>query len=171
MRCLVLLIALVCFSSLSVQAQSWTFTHDGVDYVLELPSPTWRVISRLDVHDHVDFVNGNDETAGYLRVGKHLVNAGTTPFDLFQFEEKWRLQELPGYVVCGDCKGAAFSGRLNGATFSYEYISVGKVMTGRIYYLQVDQRTFYSLRFTVAQDRFKSIEGQMETIARSFRVK
>jgi hypothetical protein len=162
---------LICLNAFTVSAQSWMFARNGVEYVIELPSASWRVVSRIDVHEHVEFINGNDEADGYLHISKILVNSGTSPFDLFQSEEKWNLQRLPGYVICGDCKGLAFSGHLTGATFSYEYSNAGKVMAGRIYYLQLDKLTFYTLRFTVAQDKLLSLRGQMDFIARSFRLK
>jgi hypothetical protein len=171
MRQVLIAVLLISFNTLTASAQSWTFARDGVEYVIELPSPTWRVVSRVDVHEHVEFVNGTDELNGYLRVNKMLVDSGTRLTDLFQFEEKWKLQSLPGYVICGDCKGEAFRGNLNGATFSYEYINAGKVMAGRIYYLQVDKRTFYALRFTVAQDKLQGIRAEMDSIAQSFRLK
>jgi hypothetical protein len=166
-----LIATLVCLSSLTASAQSWTFARDGVEFVVDLPSATWRVVSRIDIHEHLEFVNGKNEVDGYLRLTKILVDSDTTAATLFQSDEKWNLQRLPGYVVCSDCKGEAFSGYLSGAAFSYEYISGGRTMAGRIYYLQLDKRTFYALRFTVARDKLQSIREQMDFIARSFRLK
>lgn len=164
-------VMVVCFSALTALAQGWTFSRDGVEYVIEFPSPTWRVVSRLDVHEHPEFVYGTDELNGYLRLSKILIDSGTNAADLFQSEEKFSLQHLPGYVICDGCKGEFIGGKFNGTTFSYEYTDAGKVMAGRIYYLQVDTRTFYALRFTVAQDRLPALRDQMNFIARSFRLK
>jgi hypothetical protein len=171
MRTAIMIAMLVCLNVINASAQSWTFARDGVEYVLDLPSPTWRVVARVDVHEHVDFVNGNEEGNGYLRLSKILVDVGTTATNLFQEDEKWNLQRLPGYVVCGDCNGEAFRGHLSGATFSYEYTSRGRTMSGRVYYLQIDTRTFYALRFMVAQDKLRGVREQMDFIARSFRLK
>ena len=44
-------------------------------------------------------------------------------------------------------------------------------MDGRIYYLQLDNRIFYALRFTVASEKLQSLRDQMDSIARSFRLK
>jgi len=142
-----------------------------VEYVIDLPSATWRVVPRVDVHEHVEFVNGNNEVNGYLQLTKILVNSDTTAANLFQADEKWNLHRLPGYVVCSDCNGEAFSGYLSGAVFSYEYIRGGRTMAGRVYYLQLDKRTFYALRFTLARDKLQSIRRQMDSIAQSFRLK
>jgi hypothetical protein len=157
--------------TVNVSSQSHTFTKEGIEYVLDLPTLSWQVVSRVDVHPHVDFVNGSDELNGYLRLTRILVNSHTTVTDLIQSDEKLNLQHLPGYVACGDCKGQAFTGQLTGATFSYEYSSEGHRIAGRVYYLEVDSRTFYALRFTVAQEKLKNIAGEMDFIARSFRLK
>ena len=171
MRKVLMIVILVCLNALNGLAQSWTFTREGVEYIIDLPSASWRVMPRVDVHEHVEFVNGNDEVNGYLRLTKILVEVDTNVANLFQQDEKWNLQRLPGYVVCGDCKGEAFRGHLSGASFSYEYTSRGRMMSGRIYYLQIDKRTFYALRFTVAQDKLQGLRDQMDSIARSFRLK
>jgi len=171
MRKAVIIVMLICLTSLTAAAQSWTFARDGVEYVVDLPSATWRVIPRVDVHEHVEFVNGNNEVDGYLRLTEILVDSGTTVANVIQSDEKWHLQRLPGYVVCSDCKGDSFSGYLSGAIFSYEYIRGGRMMAGRVYYLQSDQRTFYALRFTVAYEKLQNIREQMDFIARSFRMK
>jgi hypothetical protein len=155
--------------SLMVSAQTRSFTKDDIEYIVELPSPAWHAVSRLDVHDHVDFMYGGDSANGYLRLRKQLVGAGTTPADLFRHDEKWELQSLPGYVVCGAYDN--FEGSFKGAAFSYEYTSGGRPMVGRIYYLRLDSRTFYALHYTVARDKVSSLRNEMDSIALSFRLK
>jgi hypothetical protein len=123
------------------------------------------------VHKHVDFINGGDPSNGYLRLRKKFVPAGTRPEVMFREDEKWELERLPGYIVCSDCKGTDFSGHLKGTVFSYEYVNNGINMYGRIYYLQLDNRTYYLLHFTIASDKLESFRDQMDSIARSFRLK
>ena len=154
-----------------VCSQTRKFTTDDIEYELDLPSPVWQVISRLDVHEHFEFMYGADATNGYLRLRKILVEANTTAADIFQREEKWELQHLPGYVVCGKCEGEIFAGAFSGVVFTYEYVSGGKSMQGRIYYLRIDKRTIYSLHFTVAREKLPAVQDQMDIIARSFRFK
>ena len=43
-------------------------------------------------------------------------------------------------------------------------------MTGRIYYLQTDNRTIYALRFSGLRDRLPRIRNQTDLIARSFKL-
>jgi hypothetical protein len=118
----------------------------------------------------VEFVNGNDPANGYLRLRKILVERPATPSELFS-QDEWELQHLPGYVPCSDCKGVAFEGKFSGAVFSYEYVTGGRAMCGRVYYLQLNKHMFYSLRFTVARDKLAELRGEMDVIARSFQLK
>jgi hypothetical protein len=159
---MLLLVSVVAFGS-----QTRQFSKDDIEYMFDLPSPTWQVVSRLDVHDHPEFINGNDASDGYLRLRKIVVNQPTTASELFRQQETWELQRLPGYVVCSECDGV----RLPGTVFSYEYVNGGRAMYGRIYYLQIDSRAFYSLHFTVARDRLSAINEDMDSIARSFHLK
>jgi hypothetical protein len=171
MRLILTLLLIIISLSINATAQTQTFTREGVEYVLDLPSPSWRAVSRVDVHEHLEFVNGEDYSNGYLRLRKRLVTPDTTSKDLFSEAEKWELQKLPGYVVCSGGKGTDFSGQLKGTLFSYEFVSQGRNMDGRIYFLRLDNRTFYVLYFTVASEKLPSLRDQMESIARSFRLK
>lgn len=165
------ILILLLTSSVVIAGQTRRFTRDDIEYVLELPSPAWQIVSRLDVHDHPEFIKGNDPSNGYLRLRKILVGQATTTSELFAHDEKWELQRLPGYIICSECDGVEFKGRLNGAVYSYEYVAAGKPIYGRLYYLQVDQRTFYCLRFTVARDKLEAVREEMDLIARSFHLK
>lgn len=168
---LILTLLLIVTLSINATAQTQTFTREGVEYALDLPSPSWRAVSRVDVHEHLEFVNGDDYSNGYLRLRKRLVTSDTTSQDLFSEAEKWELQKLPGYVVCSGGKGTEFNGQLKGTVFSYEFVNQGRNMDGRIYFLRLDNRTFYVLYFTVASEKLPSLRDQMDSIARSFRLK
>jgi hypothetical protein len=157
--------------AITAAAQTQIFDRQGIEYRLDLPTPAWKAVSRLDVHDHVEFVYGADKLNGYLRLRKNQVDAGATATELFRRDEKWDLQALPGYVMCGECEGEKLIGNLSGLVFSYEYTSGGRQMAGRIYYLQVDKRTFYTLHFTLARDKLLNLREQMDSIARSIRLK
>jgi hypothetical protein len=65
---LILTLLLIIPLSINAIAQTQTFTREGVEYVLDLPSPSWRAVSRVDVHEHLEFVNGDDYSNGYLRL-------------------------------------------------------------------------------------------------------
>ena len=169
-RILLLLLALTVLG-INADAQNKTFTRDNIEYALDLPSPLWRAVTRVDVHEHFEFINGDDYSNGYLRLRKKLVAPGTRAENIFAEDEKWELRRLPGYVACSSGKGADFTGQLSGTVFSYEYLDGGNAMEGRVYYLQVDNRTFYVLHFTVASQKLQGLREQMDSIARSFRLK
>ena len=171
MRVILIALLLIIPFSTNADGQTQTFTREGVEYVLELPSPAWRAVSRIDVHEHLEFVNGGDYSNGYLRLRKKLVTADTTSEELFSEAEKWELQKLPGYVACSGGKGTEFNGQLKGTVFSYEFVNQGRNMDGRIYYFRLDSRTFYILHFTVASEKLRSVRDQMDSIAGSFRLK
>jgi hypothetical protein len=172
MRRLTLFLApalLLLAAAIAASAQTQTFTNASVDYSLELPSATWRVISEPDaMHQHAEFIYG-DRTDGYLQIRKEVVDAGVTASELSRRDQDQKLRFLPGYV--DGPKAEPFSGHLSGVTYSYEYTNGGKPMAGRLYYLQADNRTIYVLRFTGLRDKLSRIRNQTDLMARTFRLK
>lgn len=65
MRRVVIALLFMITWGMSATAQTKTFTRDDLDYALDLPSASWRAVSRLDVHQHMEFVNGDDYSDGY----------------------------------------------------------------------------------------------------------
>ena len=171
MRKALLTLSFIILLSTTTTAQPQTFTRDSLDYALDLPTSLWRPVPRLDLHQHFDFINGDDYSNGYLRLRKKLVAPGASTENIFAEDEKWELSKLPGYVACSAGKGTDFTGNLRGTVFSYEYVGGGSATDGRVYYLQVDNRTFYVLHFTVASQKLQGLREQMDSIARSFRLK
>jgi hypothetical protein len=160
---LVVLVVLV-----QVASAQQTYTHDKVDYSFDLPSPTWRAILEPDAaHEHPEFVYG-DRLDGYLTIRKEVVDAGTNASELARRDQDLKLRFLPGFV---EGKEEKFNGRLDGVTMSYEFVRTGKPMLGRTYYLQVDNRTIYALRFTGLRDKLSRIRNQTDLIARTFKIK
>ena len=167
-RSLACALVVLALSSISALAQTETFSDANVDYMFELPSTTWRLTEKPDPdHALAGFIYG-DRMDGYLQIRKEVVDAGLTPANLAQRESEQKLRFLPGFV---EGKEEPFEGRLKGVAFNYEYTSAGKPMTGRIYYMQADNRTIYVLRFTGMRERLGRIRNQMDIIARSFRMK
>ncbi|HKC65262.1 MAG TPA: hypothetical protein VKB86_16595 [Pyrinomonadaceae bacterium] len=156
--------ALAVVSAVAIAQQTYT----GAEYTLELPSERWRVVQEPDsLHEHAEFIYG-DRNDGYLRIRKEVVEAGTTAADLAHRDQDQKLRFQTGYI---EGKEEKFAGRLNGVTYGYEYTSGGKAMAGRIYYLQADNRTIYTLRFTGLREKLSIIRNQTDSIARSFHLK
>lgn len=157
---------LVCGASARAQEQPYTSETD--EYVLELPTETWKSVSRPDSEQRrTEFVNGT-RPDGYLRVRREVVEANTKLLDFAHAEADTKLRYQPGFVVGKDER---FAGRLSGVVLNYEYTQGGKPMAGRVYYLQADNRTVYVLHFTGLRDKLQRIQPQTDAIARSFRLK
>lgn len=171
MRIILLFLSFLIVPTLTASAQTQSFSREGVEFQMEFPSPSWRAVARVDVHEHFEFINGTDTRDGYLRLRKKLVAPGTNAATLFAEDEKWELRRVLGYVVCSGGKGTEFSGKLKGTWYSYEFIKDGTNMDGRLYYLQADNRTFYVLHFTVASEKLARLIPEMDFIARSFQLK
>jgi hypothetical protein len=169
MRSLFTFLALATLLALAVSVQAQhPFTSDKIEWAIELPSPVWKVISEPDaVHEHTEFVYG-DRMDGYLQIRKESVDPNTTLSDLARHDQEQKLRYLPGFA---EGKEEKFAGRYNGLTATYEFIKTGKPMMGRIYYLQIDNRTVYTLRFTGLREKLTRIRNQTDLIARSFHLK
>ena len=153
----------------SVVAQDHNYTSPKVDYNVDFPSPTWRLIDEPDeVHQHTEFIYG-DRNDGYLRIRKETLPDGATVKEFAHQDLDQKERFLPGYI--GGGKEEPFQGRLSGVTISFEYTLAGKPMTGRTYYLQADSHTIYALRFTGMRDKLARIRNQTDLIARSFKLK
>ena len=167
---LFLLIALMLSlgSPLSSKAQEHSYSSAKVNYVVDLPSATWRLVDEPDdVHQHAEFVYG-DRNDGYLRIRKETLEPGLTVKEFARRDQDQKERFRPGYL---DGKEEAFAGRLSGVTMSFEFSAAGKPMAGRSYYLQGDSGSVYVLRFTGMRDKLARIRNQTDLIARSLRMK
>ena len=168
MRRKVLFVLVLIGGMMSAAFAQQMYTHDKVEYTFELPSPMWKTILEPDAaHEHPELVYG-DRLDGYLTVRKEVVDAGMTPSQLAHRDLDQKLRFLPGFL---EGKEETFNGRLDGVTVSYEFTRTGKVMLGRTYYLQADNRTIYALRFTGLKDKLSRIRNQTDQIARTFKLK
>jgi hypothetical protein len=166
MRSLVLLFLLgACVGVAGAQAM---FTSAKVDYTFEVPSETWKIVQEPDgLQKQAELVYG-DRLDGYLKIRRESLENGAGVSDWLQTEKDNKLTFLSGYVAG---KQESFNGKLRGLTFGYEYTQSGKKMAGRIYLLQVDKLTLYTLRFTGLQSKLAVIRNQTDLIARTFEIK
>ena len=174
MRSVITFFGLLILAALAMPAapmaalQEHSYTSPKVDFTVDFPSPTWRLVDEPDeVHQHTEFVYG-DRVDGYLRIRREALEQGLTIKEFAHRDQDQRTRYLPGYV---DGKEETFSGRLSGMTLSYEFSERGKQMGGRTYYLQGDANTVYVLRFTGLRDKLSRIRNQTDFISRSLRLK
>ena len=165
---LFLLSAIFClFLSFSAFAQSDRFSDANADYTFDLPEPVWKMtVKPSAISPNVEYVYG-DRRDGHLEIRKLTLKPGSLLSDLIRDEEE-KLQFLKGYVAG---KEENFSGKLRGTVFNYEYISSGRNMSGRFYYLKADDSTVYVIRFTGERDKLRSIRNQTDLIVRTFEIK
>jgi len=148
--------------------QEHSYSSAKVNYVVDFPSPTWRLVDEPDeVHQHAEFVYG-DRNDGYLRIRKETLEPGLTVKEFARRDQDQKERFRPGYI---DGKDESFQGRLSGVTTSFEFSAAGKPMAGRSYYLQGDSGNVYVLRFTGMRDKLMRIRNQTDLIARSLRMK
>lgn len=151
-----------------VSAQDQTYSSGKGDYIIDLPSATWRLVDEPDdVHQHTEFIYG-DRNDGYLRIRKETLEQGLTIRGFADRDQDQRTRFLPGFV---NGKVDSFTGRMSGVTVSYEYTNAGKSMSGRTYYLQGENNVVYVLRFTGLREKLLRIRNQTDAIARSLRAK
>lgn len=152
---------------MGIFAQESTFSDPNVDYTFVLPEPAWKqIVKPSATSPNVEYVH-NDRREGHFEIRKLTVEKEAYLTDIIRDEET-KLQFLPGYVAG---KEENFSGGLRGSVFNYEFVRLGRNMSGRFYFLRSDDTTVYVLRFTGERDRLKSIRNQTDSIARTFTVK
>lgn len=144
--------------------------HDDpkAEYTFEIPDPLWKPVpktSTLDSNVEMVYVDRND---GFLQIRKTNTTEDEMLSEVIIREQEQRLQVLPGYVAG---KEENFTGNLKGKAFNYEYVRSGKPMSGRIYFLKVDDKTVYMLKFSGQRDKLRSIRTHTDIIARTFKLK
>lgn len=161
-----LVILAILFPS-TLMGQTRTYTDENLNYVLVLPSAQWRAINVPGIaNDTKEFRSDNGGVR--LRIRRELVDADATVADLIQRQQTLHRSSLPGYVKE---KVEPVAGRLNGAKYVYEYVTDGKQTSRVVYYLEANNRMVYRLEFAGSPDLLRSLSGETDFIALSFRVK
>ena len=157
----------IVFTAISASAQAGSFSDPNVEYTFDLPDAKWKMtVKPSATSPNVEYVYG-DRSDGHLGIRKLTVGKKDVMTDIIGDEEQ-KLQFLSGFVAG---KQETFSGRLKGAVFNYEYVSSGRNMSGRFYFLRANDTTLYLLRFTGQKDSLRSLRNQTDSIARTFAVK
>ena|SRR5947208_3286296 len=166
-KTIAILAAFILLVPIGLFAQESTFSDPSVDYSFVLPEAGWKqIVKPSATSPNVEYVY-NDRREGYLEIRKLTVAKNAILTDVMRTEET-KLQFLPGYTAG---KEENFSGALRGGVFNYEFLRIGRNMTGRLYLLRADDTTVYVLRFTGEREKLKSIRNQTDSIARTFNVK
>jgi len=159
----------ICFAfQQSAMSQSQSFSDVNVEYTFEIPETTWKVTTKPTVSNStVEFVYG-DRMDGLLEIRKMNVKSDELLSDVISREQEQRLQFKPGFV---SGKEENFQGFLKGKIFNWEFTQAGKNMSGRYYFLKSGDTTVYILRFSGLREKLRSIRNQVDSIARTFKIK
>jgi len=151
----------------AISAQVETFSAPNVDYSFSLPDEKWKLtVKPSDTSPNVEYVYG-DRNNGHLEVRKLATRKDLLTSEAIQDEDQ-KLQFLPGYVAG---KEENFAGRYRGVIFNYEFVRAGRPMSGRMYFLRIDDNTIYALRFSGFKEILRGLHNQTDSIARTFNVK
>lgn len=149
-------------------AQGSTFSDKNVEYTFDLPEALWKMtVKPSSATPNVEYVYG-DRMDGHLEIRKMTIKADETLSDIILRDQEQKLQFKPGFVAG---KEENFAGAFRGKVSNYEFVQSGKNMSGRFYYLKADDTTVYVLRFTGLRDQLRVIRNQVDSIARTFKVK
>lgn len=151
------------FLTAPVLAQNTTFSDPNVEYTFEIPEANWLMTNKSP---NVEYVY-NDKKDGHFEVRKLSVKPGEMMSDIIRDEEQ-KLQFLPGYVAG---KEENFKGAYDGRVFNFEYVRSSRNMSGRYYFLKINDATIYVLRFSGNRDKLRSIRNETDLVARTFKLK
>ena len=160
-------IAIIAVLACSAFAQEEVFTDPNVDYTFILPEPEWiKTVKPSATSPNVEYVH-NDRNDAHLEVRKLTVTKSFVLTEVIA-DESEKLQFKPGYVAG---KEENFTGHLRGSAFNFEFVSAGRNMVGRFYFLKANDTTVYVLRFTGRKEKLTLLRNQTDSIARTFDIK
>lgn len=162
------LILTALLSPSTVAGQAQPHTVETGEYVLELPSAQWRAVAVSGADYPRDFRFNDDQGFVRLRIRREIVNEAVSTSDVAERQRRLDRSSRRGYVV-GTVE--SFKGGLSGTKYSYEYVTAGKPMARVIYYLRANKRTIHRIEFTGSPKMLLDLSDQIDSIARSFRLK
>ncbi len=155
------------FSTFGIFAQNTAFSDPSAEYTFIVPDAQWKMtVKPSALSPNVEYVF-NDRQDGHLEVRKITVKPTDAMTEIIRGEED-KLQFLPGYV---SGKQEQFAGNFKGAIFNYEFVTRGRAMSGRSYFLRVAPDAVYLLRFKGERDKLRSIRNFTDSMARTFDIK
>ena len=175
MTCRRFLFLLACLALLTpaalAQSASEVFEDPEGKYVMTLPAG-WLGIVTEDALGKKDVnVVFKVRENGALKVRKlDDAPAETEVLALAQKDEEQTLRFLPGYDKLNIEKVPLGPGR-SCALVSYDYKNGGQPFTGRDYFVRVDEKTVYVLRFRGRKNILGTLRSHTDAIARSFKLK
>jgi len=162
--------ALFAFSP-DVQAQEIFEDPEG-KYAVTLPTGWLGIVNQDSLgRKDVNIVFKVREN-GSLRIRR--VDGADATMDVMDYakkDEEHTVRFQPSYDMIS-IENFPLGGGKKCVLLSYDYKNVaGQPFTGRNYYLRIDDKTMYVLRFTGRKNTLGSLRNQTDAIVRSFKVK
>jgi hypothetical protein len=143
---------------------------DG-QYTLTLPAGWLGIVSQDSLGRKEVNVVFKVRENGALKIRRaDDVDPNLDVMDFARKDEESTLRFMPAYNKVGIEKFLLSAGR-TGALVSYDYKTGGQPFTGREYYLRVNDKTIYVLRFRGRQNILSTLRSHTDSIARSFKLK
>lgn len=164
---------MILFAAPQAFAQSSLEVFDDPDgqYTLTLPAGWLAIVSQDSLgRKEINIVFKNREN-GALKIRR--VDDADPTMEIMQFaqkDEEQTLRFLPAYDKLAIEK-IPMSGGRTGALVSYDYKTGGQPFTGREYYLRLNEKTIYVLRFRGRRNILSTLRSHTDAIARSFKLK
>ncbi len=152
--------------SVSVFAQTETFSDPNVDYSFDIPDPNWKITSKpSDISPNIEYVY-TTRSNGHLEVRKLSIKSDETLDELVRDEET-KLQFRPGFVAG---KEESFRGFLVGKVYNFEFVKSGRNWSGRYYFLKVGDDTVYVMRFEGYKEKLIALRHIIDSMGRTFNI-
>jgi hypothetical protein len=168
--CSVLFLLLVVCAAPAALAQE-VFEDPEGQYTLSLPAGWLGIVGQDSLgRKEVNIVFKVREN-GSLKIRR--VDDVDPNLDVMEFakkDEESTLRFMPAYNKVGIEKFLITAGK-TGALVAYDYKTGGQPFTGREYYLRLNEKTIYVLRFRGRQNILSTLRSHTDSIARSFKLK
>lgn len=151
----------------SVSAQTDTFSNPQVEYTFVIPEDRWKQVGTVSTTSPSPVFIFVDRSDGVLNIRKVAIKQSGLLTDLIKDEES-RVSFYQGFIAG---KEENIVGKYRGIVFNFEFVRNARQMTGRYYFLRSSDDTVYLLKFEGKKDIMRSIQGQMDSIARTFEIK
>lgn len=141
-------------------------------YSLTLPSGWHAVVSQDSLgRKEVNIVFRVRENGALKLKRIEDVEPKSEVTDFAKKDEEQTVRFLPSYDKIS-LENFLLGGGKSGALLSYDFKNAaGQPFTGRNYYLRMDEKTIYILRFTGRKNTLATLRNQTDSIARSFKTK
>ena len=168
---LLFLLTLLAVPPAFAQSSPEVFDDPDGQYTLALPTGWLAIVSQDSLGRREINIVFKVRENGALKIRR--VDDADPKMEIIEFaqkDEEQTLRFMPAYDKIAIEK-IPMSGGRTGALVSYDYKNGGQPFTGREYYLRLNEKTIYVLRFRGRRNILGTLRSHTDAIARSFKLK